>query len=192
MSKENEAIDYGPLTMLIGSWAGDRGHDISPEPEGTEENPYYETLVFTPQGDVDNAEEQRLIVLSYEQIVRRKSNDKVFHHQVGHWMWDPATNEIMQSLSIPRGVCCLAGGVAAKDFAEASAVTLEVTSTLGDKRYGVVESPFMAAKASTLAYTHRATVSEDRLRYRQVTTLSIYGRTFEHSDTSLLLRQTSD
>ena len=31
------AIDYGPLAGLIGTWKGDKGMDVSPEPEGTEE-----------------------------------------------------------------------------------------------------------------------------------------------------------
>ncbi len=37
-------IDYGRLAALIGSWRGDKGMDMSPEPEGTEENPYFRAL----------------------------------------------------------------------------------------------------------------------------------------------------
>ena len=37
-------FDYGPLTNLIGTWNGDKGMDIAPEPDGTEHNPYYETI----------------------------------------------------------------------------------------------------------------------------------------------------
>ena len=56
-------VDYGPLAGLIGNWRGDKGMDISPEPDGTEENPYYETLVFEAAGDVGNAGEQTLAVV---------------------------------------------------------------------------------------------------------------------------------
>ena len=43
----SEIVDYGPLSKLIGVWKGDKGMDIAPEPDGTEENPYYETITFT-------------------------------------------------------------------------------------------------------------------------------------------------
>ncbi len=49
-------IDYGPLRQLIGTWTGRGGLDIAPEPDGTERNPYYETIVFEAGGDVTNAE----------------------------------------------------------------------------------------------------------------------------------------
>ena len=74
----SDPIDYGPLVSLIGTWEGDKGMDISPEPEGIEESPYYETISFTAIDDVENAESQVLAILRYQQIVRRKSNDEVF------------------------------------------------------------------------------------------------------------------
>ena len=105
-------IDYGPLAALIGTWHGDKGMDVSPEPDGSEDNPYYETLDFTPIGDVENAESQVLAILRYQQIVRRKSDDEVFHDQTGYWTWDAREGVVMQSLTIPRAVCVLAGGMA--------------------------------------------------------------------------------
>jgi hypothetical protein len=76
-------IDYGPLTGLIGSWKGDKGMDVAPEPGGSEESPYWETIDFEAIGDVTNAESQTLTVLRYHQVVRRKSNDEIFHDQTG-------------------------------------------------------------------------------------------------------------
>lgn len=32
-------INYGPLTELIGVWKRDKGIDVAPEPDGTENNP---------------------------------------------------------------------------------------------------------------------------------------------------------
>ncbi|MBW2290584.1 MAG: hypothetical protein JRG90_22590, partial [Deltaproteobacteria bacterium] len=46
------AIDYGPLTGLIGNWKGDKGMDVAPEPDGSEESPYWETIDFDAIGDV--------------------------------------------------------------------------------------------------------------------------------------------
>ena len=47
---ESVDIDYGPLQGLIGDWQGDKGLDVAPEPDGAENNPYYETVVFTAIG----------------------------------------------------------------------------------------------------------------------------------------------
>jgi hypothetical protein len=77
-------IDYGPLTALIGTWQGEKGLDVAPEPEGTEENPYYETIVFEAGGDVTNAEIQTLAIVRYRQVVHRKSNGEIFHDQIGY------------------------------------------------------------------------------------------------------------
>jgi len=100
-------IDYGPLTPLIGVWEGDQGMDIAPEPDGTEENPYYETLTFEAGGDVSNAESQTLAIVRYHQVVSRKSNDEVFHDQIGYWTWDPPTQTSTQSIRIPLVVAVL-------------------------------------------------------------------------------------
>ena len=47
-------VNYGPLTGLIGVWNGDKGIDIAPEPEGIEENNYFETITYTAIGTVTN------------------------------------------------------------------------------------------------------------------------------------------
>ena len=72
----DDGVDYGPLAGLVGTWKGDKGMDISPEPDGTEENPYYETIEFDAAGDVTNAESQTLAIVRYHQVVKRKSNDE--------------------------------------------------------------------------------------------------------------------
>ncbi len=83
-------IDYGPLRQLIGTWTGRGGLDIAPEPDGTERNPYFETIVFETGGDVTNAESQDLAFIHYRELVQRESNDEVFHDQTGYWIWDEA------------------------------------------------------------------------------------------------------
>jgi len=180
-------IDYGPLAGLIGTWKGNRGLDVAPEPDGTENNPYYETITFEAAGDVDNAETQKLVVVRYHQVVQRKSNDEVFHDQVGHWMWDAKASVVMQSLAIPRAVCLMAGGKAETED-ESNTVTLKVASKLGDPDWGIVESPFMRDNASTLEYRHEMIIQPDCLSYEQTSVLDIYGRRFDHTDKSVLKR----
>ena len=62
-----EGINYGPLACLVGTWKGDKGLDVAPEPDGKEENPYFETILFEAIGDVKNAGEQVLAALRYHQ-----------------------------------------------------------------------------------------------------------------------------
>ena len=107
---DNKDIDYGPLAGLIGTWRGDNGIDVAPEPDDTERNSYYENITFAAIGDVDNAEEQQLVIVNYRQSVYRKSNDEHFHDQCGYFTWEAATGLITHSFAIPRGVAIVAGG----------------------------------------------------------------------------------
>jgi len=178
-----DGVEYGPLAALVGNWEGDKGLDIAPEPDGTEKNPYSETILFEAIGDVTNAGSQTLSVLRYHQIVRRKSDNQVFHNETGYWMWDPETDVVMQSLTIPRGVCLLAGGQAA-----AGAATLKVSASVDSKDWGILQSPFMQQNARTTKFDRSITVKGNQLSYFQTTMLEIYGKTFEHTDANELTR----
>ena len=186
---DNEVIDYGPLSGLIGVWEGDTGIDVAPEPDGIENNPYYESITFTAIADVTNAESQVLAAVHYRQIVRRKSTDKVFHDEAGYWMWDAAAGVIMHSLTIPRGVCIMAGGTWQGEKAEDGRVILEVSAGLNDKDWQIIQSPFMRDNALTTAFRHRITVGNGKLSYSETTVLDIYGKVFEHTDDNELIRQ---
>jgi hypothetical protein len=190
MSEQDKSaeIDYGPLVGLIGTWEGDKGLDISPEPDGREESPYYETIAFETVGDVTNAESQQLAVVRYQQIVRRKSNDKVFHDQTGYWMWDANAGVVMQSLTIPRAVCVLAGGRFQGRSEPSTAITLNVAAKLGDPDWGVIQSPFMRDNARTIEFRHTLTIEGDQLSYHETTVLEIYGTRFDHTDQNKLVR----
>lgn len=172
-------VNYGPLKELIGVWKGSKGMDISPEPDGKEENPYYETITFYEAGDLENAESQKLSMLRYHQVVTRKSDDTVFHDETGYWMWDEANDLVMHSLVIPRAVCVLAGGKATITNEQ---TTFEVEANLGDKNWGVLQSPFMEEKAKTTKFVHKISVGNGKLSYKETTTLEIYGKVFEHTD----------
>jgi len=185
---DSKEIVYGPLEGLIGEWHGDKGLDIAPEPEGAESNPYYETLTFTAIGDVTNAEFQVLTVLHYRQIVQHKSNDKVFHDQTGYWMWDASTDVIMHSLTIPRGVSVLAGGVYTGEKEDDGRIVLEVVAGLNNKDWKIIQSPFMQDNARTTDYCQHISLGKDKLSYSQTTTIEIYGKVFEHTDQNELIR----
>lgn len=188
MHDETETVfDYGPLAGLIGTWEGRKGLDIAPEPDGTEKNPYYETITFDAAGDVTNAEQQVITALHYRQIVTRKSTGKVFHDETGYWMWDAADGVVMHSLTIPRGVAVLAGGRYDGPDSDNN-VVLEVNAKLNDPDWQIIQSPFMRDNASTIGFQQRITLNGDSLAYAETTMLDIYGKRFEHTDGNQLGR----
>ena len=180
-----DGVDYGPLAALVGTWEGNKGVDVAPEPDGDERNPFYETIVFEACGDVDNAEEQKLAIVHYHQIVKRKSNDEVFHNQCGYWLWDASNGGIIETFTIPRGVGVVAEGTAASPGSPSDEVVLDVSADNG----GVTQAAFMSAKAKTTGFKHHITVSGDEMKYNQTTFLDIYGKTaYEHTDLNTLKR----
>lgn len=180
--------NYGPLTGLIGTWQGESGMDVSPEPEGSESSPYYETLRIEAAGEVDNAEEQDLAFLYYRQIVTRKSNDEVFHDQTGYWIWDAERQLVMHSFSIPRAVNVLAGGHYGGAQDPSGNTLIRVKASCDDPDWGILQSPFMREKAKTLSFEQSLNIGADTLHYEQHTLLDIYGREFDHSDANTLRR----
>jgi hypothetical protein len=172
-----------PFDLLLGTWQGDKGLDIAPEPDGTETNPYYETITFSKTSDVENAESEYLFVVQYQQVVRRKSTGKIFHDQSGYWMWNAKENMLMHSFSIPRGVCVLAKGEMEKDQ---NNLVLEVSATAGDDNFGIIQSQFMQENAKTSSFKQKLVLKDGVLTYSQTTILEIYGKIFEHTDDNIL------
>lgn len=170
--------NYGPLQKLVGTWTGDKGQDIAPEPDGEEVNPYYETIIFSECDDVTNAEEQKLVFVHYRQVVRRKSNSKIIHDESGYWMWEESTNSIFHSFSIPRGICVMAEGKATE---QNNQTVLDVQSGHNDQ-WPITQSPFMVSKAKTVGFQRKFSIINGKLSYNQTMNLEIYGRNFDHTD----------
>jgi hypothetical protein len=180
--------DFGPLAGLIGIWTGDKGTDIAPEPDGSENNPYFETITFSAVGGVTNAEAQDLMAVHYHQIVQRKSNEEVFHNETGYWMWDKDAGVVMHSLVIPRAVGLLAGGPYSGETDDAGRTVFEVAAAVDDPDWGIVQSPFMRDNARTLSFSHRLAVGNGELVYSETTIIDIYGKRFEHTDENQLTK----
>ncbi len=180
-------VDFGPLAKLIGVWKGDKGLDIAPDPEGIEENPFYETIEFTAVGDVKNAESQVLAVVRYTQEVYRKSDDTKIHDQTGYWLWDAHTREIIHSIAIPRGVCLVAGGRVVRE--DENGFVIEASASAEDPNYSIVEAPFMSQNASTKKFDITVKLTGETLHYKERTLVDIYGKkSFEHTDENRLQR----
>ncbi|MFT5575916.1 MAG: hypothetical protein ACI89D_001436 [Bermanella sp.] len=157
--------------------------DISPKSDAVEENRYYETIIFEAAGDVTHAETQKLAIVRYHQVVKRKRNDEVFHDQMGYWTWGAADNRVSFSLAIPRAVTVLAGGTH-----QVGSKELIVAAKAGGADWGISQSPFMLEKAKATAFEMQVSVDGDAMTYRQTTSLSIFGREFPHTDGNTLQR----
>lgn len=183
--QEQKLIDYGPLAVLVGTWEGNKGKDLAPEPDGTEHNEYYETIVFTEAVDLANAEEERLSAVHYTQKVQRISNNKIIHQETGYWMWQQGTDKVMHSLTIPRGIFVLAGGTSSQ---QENTTIFSVAASLDSEQCPIIQSSFLVQKAKTKSYKQQLQVSGNTLQYQQNMLLDIYGREFDHNDKNTLTK----
>jgi hypothetical protein len=178
--------EWGPLGPLAGEWEGEGGLDTAYSHAqgkvlGT---PYREKCSMKPFGPVDNGG-QHLYGLDYKSAMWRGSEENPFHTEVGYWLWDAATGEVMRGFVVPRGITVLAGGTAAPGAAE---FTLE--AELGGEQYTIGENKYLAQKASTLRYQVTITTGDDTWSYDEVTTLKMaeFAENFAHTDHNTLHR----
>ena len=59
---------------------------------------------------------------------------------------------------------------------------------LDNNQWPIIQSTFLQQKAKVKSYTQQVTLSGDVLHYTQNMMLDIYGRSFDHNDTSTLIR----
>ena len=183
-----DGVEFGPLALMIGVWKGAEGVDVAPEPDGSETNPFFETITNSVVGGVTNAGEQNLAAIHYHKIVQRKSNGDIFHNETGYWMWDRETNTVMHSFVIPRAVCVLAGGVYTGEQDADGRAIITVEAKADDSNWQIIQSPFMQENASTTAFRQQIIVGGGKLTYDQTTMVDIYDKTFEHTDRNTLTR----
>jgi hypothetical protein len=163
MSKE-----WGPLGPLVGEWEGEGGLDASyshakGEVVGT---PYREKVTFRPFGPVDNGS-QHLYGLDYKTAMWRNDEDNPFHTEVGYWLWDDATGEVLRAVAIPRGITVLAGGHADTDARE-----FTLKAAVGDAQYPIGEGNYLTTNASSVTFETTITlVGDDTWSYAETTML---------------------
>jgi hypothetical protein len=182
-----DPADLGPLASLIGTWEGTEGVDVSfHHVDGViGETPYRERIVMNPFGPVDNGS-QVLFGLDYRMSAWRAGEDEPFHTEVGYWLWDSATGEVLRGFVVPRGITVLAGGTAAAD---AKAFTL--TATPGDPNYNIGENKYLTDNASTIGYSVDVTINDDGTwSYHETTMLQMkeFPEPFAHTDHNTLHR----
>ena len=175
--------NLGPLRRLAGTWESATGADVNPKAEGPEHRQYIEHSVFEPIDPQANGP-QLFYGLRYHMHINTPEEDITFHDQVGHWLWEPATGLVLQSLSIPRGQAVLAAGHAA-----AGDDRLVLTAERGRTDYGIVSTEFLEHAFRTDKYQVEITFNVDgSWSYVLETTLAVRGQpdTFCHRDTNTL------
>ena len=182
------ANEWGTLDALAGEWQGEGGLDTAYSNSKGEviATPYLEKLTMKPFGPVDNGE-QCLYGLDYRMAAWRDGHDDPFHTEVGYWLWDGATGEVLRGFVVPRGITVLAGGIA-----DADATTWTMYAKQGDPQYAIGENRYLAEHAATVSYDLAITLNDDgSWSYEESTMLkmsAMRGELFAHTDRNTLKR----
>jgi hypothetical protein len=177
--------NLGPLTGMAGVWEGSRSLDINPKAAGPERQVFVEHSELQPIDPQTNGP-QLLYGLRYHTHIVKPGEIETYHDQVGYWLWEPATGNLIQTVAIPRGQIVMAFGAAARD-----AVGFELTASRGSLTNGICSNPFLEYAFETVEYRIRVTINEDGTwGYEEDTVLKVHGQTepFHHRDRSVLTK----
>jgi hypothetical protein len=178
--------EWGPLAALIGDWEGNGGLDraFSHSKNEVLDTPYTEKVTMKPFGPVDNGS-QHLYGLDYKTAMWR-GEENPFHTEVGYWLWDSATGEVLRGFVVPRGITVLAGGTAAAD-----AKQFTMRADLGGAQYSISENQYLTKNASSVSYEVTITINDDdSWSYAESTKLKMteFPDLFDHTDHNTLRR----
>lgn len=179
----NTLNNLGPLRPMAGIWTGQRGVDLKPKAEGPKEQAFIERIELQPIDPVTNGP-QLLYGLRYHTHITKPNQVKTYHEQVGYWLWEPATQTVMHTLAVPRGVIAMAAGQVQLDATE-----FELNATEGLDTWGICSAPFLAHAFKTVAFRINVRIHSDGTwSYAEDTVLQIKGQDalFHHTDQNLL------
>jgi hypothetical protein len=179
--------ERGPLGRLAGEWEGEGGLDTaySHARHAVLATPYLERLTFKPFGPVQNGR-QCLFGLDYRSSMWRGDETNPFHTEVGYWLWDGASGEILRAFVVPRGIALLAGGLTTAD-----ATSFTMNASADDPQYRIGENKYLAENATTLSYAVTITLEDDGTwTYHEITMLDMieFDEPFPHTDHNTLHR----
>ena len=175
----------GPLAAMAGIWEGTRGLDVKPKAEGPKKQAFLERIELQPIDPQTNGP-QLFYGLRYHQHIVKPSQVKTYHDQVGYWLWEPATETVIQTLTIPRAQIVMAVGKASAD-----ARSFDLVATLDDECYGIRSTPFLQYAFKTVEYRIKVTLHDNgSWSYDEDTVLIIRGNNepFHHTDRNTLTR----
>jgi hypothetical protein len=179
--------EWGPLDALIGDWQGEGGLDtsFSHSAEQVLDTSFLEKVTMKPFGPVDNGR-QHLYGLDYKSAMWRGDEENPFHTEVGYWLWDAATGEVLRGFVVPRGITVLAGAIGVAP--DATEFTLHAET--GGDLYSIAENQYLRAHASSVRYEVTITAGADQWSYHETTMLRMdeFPDLFPHIDHNTLTR----
>ena len=173
----------GPLTGMAGIWEGIRGLDVKPKADGPRKQAFVERIELQPIDPQTNGP-QLFYGLRYHTHMTKPDQVKTYHDQVGYWLWEPANNNIIHTLSIPRGMITMASGKASPDARE-----FELVAKEDDRCAGISSNPFLDYAFRTVEFRIKVSIHDDGTwSYEQDTVLKIQNQVelFHHVDNNTL------
>src|SRR5258706_10619642 len=178
--------NLGPLTEMAGIWEGSRSLDIPPKPlSAPVRQAFIEHTELQPIDPQANGP-QLFYGLRYHTHIVKPGQVETYHDQIGYWLWEPATGDLIQTLAIPRGQVAMAFGRASKD-----ATSFELVATRGVETNGICSNPFLEYAFKTVEYRIRVTLNPDGTwSYDEDTVLMVRGKPepFHHTDRNTLTK----
>src|SRR6185295_12624858 len=151
-----------PLRGMAGIWESAAGSDEHPVGPGSDidgpvvdgglHNAYVERYELQPIDPQTNGP-QLFYGLRYHVHIVKPGEVETFHDQVGYWLWEPATEEIVHMLAIPRAQIAMAGGTAGPDARE-----FEVRAQRGSTSFGICSGPFLEHAFQTTEFRIHVTL----------------------------------
>jgi hypothetical protein len=181
------ADNWGPLGPLAGEWEGDEGLDraYSHAERRVLATPYHERLSMKPFGPVVNGG-QTLYGLDYRTAMWRGDEANPFHTEVGYWLWDAASRELVRAFVVPRGITVFASG-----FAKPDATEFTLYAGPDGHRNAICQNRYLQEHASTESYSVTVCIEgPDRWSYDESTMLKMteFQDIFAHTDHNTLRR----
>lgn len=170
---------------MAGVWQGTRGMDVNPVAGGPAQQVYVGRIELQPIDPQTNGP-QLFHGLRYHTHITKPGEVETYHDQVGYWLWEPATQTVIQTLTIPRGQVAMAGGKAAPD-----ADTFELVATLGSATYCICSNPFLDRAFKTTEFRVQVGFNADvSWWYDETHTMQIEGQAapFRHHDYNVLTK----
>jgi len=177
--------NLGPLAPMAGTWEGEGGVDIAPKASGPRTESFRERIELQPVDPGHNGP-QLLYALRYHARMTRPGETGTYHDQVGYWLWEPATETVMHSLTIPRGQTVLAVGKAGAD-----AKRFTLCASRGSTEFGICSNPYLEENFRTDSFTISVSIHDDgSWSYEEDTVMTIRGQAepFHHRDSNRLYR----
>jgi hypothetical protein len=177
--------NLGPLRGMAGIWQGTRGLDVKPKAEGPRKQAYVEHIELQPIDPQTNGP-QLFYGLRYHTHIVKPDQVKTYHDQVGYWLWEPAANTVIHTLTIPRAQVVMAAGKA-----DPGATQFELSAKRGSETFGICSAPFLEYAFKTVEFRIEVTINPDGTwSYDEDTVLLIPGQTdpFHHTDRNTLTR----